>query len=212
MGEGGAVVCDSPELRRIVLSLRDWGRDCWCAPGHDDTCHKRYEQKFPLLPAGYDHKYVYSHLGYNLKITDMQAAVGLTQLSRLAEFGAARRRNFARLAKALAPLDGGALILPKATPRSDPSWFGFPITLAEGSDRRALLEHLNARRIGTRLLFAGNITRQPCFAGVEHRVAGSLAGTDAIMRRTFWVGTYPGLDEARVDFIAASILEWFSGR
>lgn len=212
MGEGGAVACDAPELKRIALSLRDWGRDCWCPTGHDNTCKRRYQRKFPLLPEGYDHKYVYSHLGYNLKITDMQAAIGVTQLERLEGFGAARRRNFTRLSAALAPLDGEQLILPKATPNSDPSWFGFPITLSPRFERRALLEHLNGLRIGTRLLFAGNILCQPCFEGVAHRRVGELSGTDAIMHRSFWVGTYPALGDAHVDHIAEGILEWFRSR
>jgi CDP-6-deoxy-D-xylo-4-hexulose-3-dehydrase len=210
-GEGGAVVCDDPELHRLALSLRDWGRDCWCAPGRDDTCKRRYAQKFPGLPDGYDHKYVYSHLGYNLKITDMQAAVGLAQLDKLETFGAARRRNFARLRAGLERLDaarGGPLILPEATAQSDPSWFGFPLTLARG-DRRALLEHLNAGKIGTRPLFAGDITRQPCFEGVQFRQAGDLRGTDDIMRRTFWVGVFPGLADRHMDYMADVLCSWF---
>jgi CDP-6-deoxy-D-xylo-4-hexulose-3-dehydrase len=206
MGEGGALVCDDPELYRIALSLRDWGRDCWCPPGHDDTCKRRYDQKFPLLPEGYDHKYVYSHLGYNLKITDMQAAVGLAQLDRLAEFTAARRRNFEILHEALRPLDGEHLILPRATPGAEPSWFGFPVTLDPRHERRALLQRLHAAKIGTRLLFAGNITRQPCFDGVQHRIAGELSGTDRIMRHTFWVGVYPGLDKVRMTYMADTLL------
>jgi len=206
------VVCDDPLLYRVALSLRDWGRDCWCAPGRDDTCKQRYNKKFPLLPEGYDHKYVYSHLGYNLKITDMQAAVGLAQLDKLDMFGAARRRNFARLHSALGALDaknGGPLVLPEATPNSDPSWFGFLLTLKQGS-RRPLLEHLNAKKIGTRLLFAGNIVRQPCFDGVHSRQVGELPCTDEIMHNTFWVGTYPGLTDAHVDYIAEVLLEWFA--
>jgi len=209
MGEGGAVVCDDPMLRKIVLSLRDWGRDCWCAPGVDDTCKRRYQWKFPLLPAGYDHKYVYSHLGYNLKITDMQAAVGLEQLKRLDGFTAIRKRNFFLLSEALAPLEGGPLMLPKATPQSDPSWFGYLLTLDKAYDREELLQYLNSRRIGTRLLFAGNMTRQPCFEGVRHRVAAELHGTDTIMRQTFWVGLYPALTEDHVLYTAQSLKEYF---
>jgi CDP-6-deoxy-D-xylo-4-hexulose-3-dehydrase len=211
MGEGGAVVCDDPELYRIALSVRDWGRDCWCPPGHDDTCKRRYKWNFPLLPEGYDHKYVYSHLGYNLKITDMQAAVGLAQLERLPEFTATRRRNFNILYEALRPLDGGALILPQATAGAEPSWFGFPITLNPRFERRALLERLNAAKIGTRLLFAGNITRQPCFEGVPHRVVGELKGTDQIMRHCFWVGVYPGLTLPQIDYIGKQIIEYLVG-
>ena len=212
MGEGGAVLCDDTKLYRIAMSIRDWGRDCWCAPGHDDTCKQRYKKKFGSLPDGYDHKYVYSHLGYNLKITDMQAAVGLAQLDKLDAFGAARRRNFARLHAALAPLDaanGGPLILPKATRNADPSWFGFLITLNPQENRRALLEHLNERKIGTRLLFAGNMTRQPCFEGVPYRQVGDLPGTDQIMRHTFWVGTYPGLHDEHMDYIEDVLNTWF---
>ena len=209
MGEGGALVCDDPELYRIALSLRDWGRDCWCAPGRDDSCKRRYQWKFPLLPEGYDHKYVYSHLGYNLKITDMQAAVGLRQLERLEAFTKARRDNFRHLHAALEALDGDRLILPQATPGSLPSWFGFLITLTPETERTAFLEYLNSKRIGTRLLFAGDITRQPCFAGVRHRSLGDLPGTDAIMRRTFWVGCYPGLREEHMRYVAENIREYF---
>jgi CDP-6-deoxy-D-xylo-4-hexulose-3-dehydrase len=209
MGEGGAVICDDPELYRIALSLRDWGRDCWCAPGRDDTCKKRYQWRFPRLPEGYDHKYVYSHLGYNLKVTDMQAAVGLRQLERLDGFVEARRRNFAQLREALAPLDGEMLTLPQATPGSRPSWFGFLITLKPQVDRTALLRHLNAKKIGTRLLFAGNILRQPCFEGMRCRQAGELHGTDEILNRTFWVGCFPGLAQAHMEYMAQTILDYF---
>ena len=209
MGEGGAVVCDDPALYRIALSLRDWGRDCWCAPGRDDSCKKRYQWKFPLLPEGYDHKYVYSHLGYNLKITDMQAAVGLRQLERLEAFTSARQENFRQLHAALEDLDGDRLILPQPTPGSLPSWFGFLISLKPEINRRAFLEYLNSKKIGTRLLFAGNITRQPCFEGVQYRSLGDLPGTDAIMHQTFWVGCYPGLGEEHMQYIAESIRKYF---
>lgn len=210
MGEGGAVVCDNPLLRKIVLSLRDWGRDCWCPPGKDDTCSHRYEWKFPLLPAGYDHKYVYSHLGYNLKISDMQAAVGLAQLDRLEGFTARRRKNFSLLQKALGPLDGKKILLPQATPNSAPSWFGYLLTLAPGISRQPLLEFLNSRHIGTRLLFAGNMTKQPCFENVRYRAPFGLDGTDAIMERTFWVGLYPGLSEDQIAYTAESISGWLA--
>jgi CDP-6-deoxy-D-xylo-4-hexulose-3-dehydrase len=212
MGEGGAVVCDDAELYRILLSLRDWGRDCRCPPGRDNVCGRRYSHRFPLLPDGYDHKYVYSHLGYNLKITDMQAAVGLAQLAKLPEFTTARRRNFHRLHKALQSLDGDCLMLPEATAHADPSWFGFPLTLHPRFERRVLLEHLNAAKIGTRLLFAGNINRQPCFEGVPHRIAGALDGTDEIMRRGFWVGVFPGLRDEHMDYTAGVLLDWFKRR
>lgn len=208
MGEGGAVVCDDPQLYRIALSLRDWGRDCWCAPGRDDSCKKRYEWSFPRLPQGYDHKYVYSHLGYNLKITDMQAAVGLRQLERLDDFVRARQRNFACLHEALQPLDGQYLILPQATPGGDPAWFGFLITLDPQVDRTALLQHLNKKKIGTRLLFAGNMLRQPCFEGVHCRQVGNLPGTDNILRNTFWVGCFPGLGQAQMEYMADILLKY----
>ncbi|CAK7030924.1 MAG: dTDP-4-dehydro-2,6-dideoxy-D-glucose 3-dehydratase [Desulfovibrio sp.] len=210
MGEGGAVVCDDPLLRKIGLSLRDWGRDCWCAPGADDTCKCRYQWKFSQLPEGYDHKYVYSHLGYNLKITDMQAAVGLEQLKRLDGFTTIRKRNFALLSEALAPLEGGPLILPRATEHSDPSWFGYLLTVDETCNREDLLQYLNSRRIGTRLLFAGNITRQPCFEGVPHRIFSDLRGTDEIMHRTFWIGLYPALTEDHLLYTAQSLRDYFS--
>lgn len=209
MGEGGAVVCDDPQLYRVALSLRDWGRDCWCAPGHDDSCKRRYEWNFPLLPRGYDHKYVYSHLGYNLKITDMQAAVGLRQLERLDDFVRARQRNFACLHAALGSLDGQELTLPQATRGGDPAWFGFLLTLAPQVDRTALLRHLNAKNIGTRLLFAGNMLRQPCFEGVRCRQVGDLAGTDLILRQTFWLGCYPGLGQAQMEYMADVLLKYF---
>ena len=209
MGEGGAVACDDPLLRKILLSLRDWGRDCWCAPGRDDSCKRRFQWKFPLLPEGYDHKYVYSHLGYNLKITDMQAAVGLEQLKRLDDFTAARRRNFALLSEELATLDGGPLQLPRPTPGSDPSWFGYLLTLDPHYNREDLLQYLNAHKIGTRLLFAGNMTRQPCFEQVSYRTAAPLEGTDTIMRRTFWIGLFPGLTEDHVRYAARTLQNYF---
>ena len=207
MGEGGAVVCDDPLLWKIVLSMRDWGRDCWCAPGRDDTCKSRYVRQYGQLPPGYDHKYVYSHLGYNLKLTDMQAAVGLAQLVKLDTFTEARRRNFALLHAALADLDGGPFILPQPTAASKPSWFGFLLTLHPSYDRPSILQKLNKKKIGTRLLFAGNMTHQPCFEGVPHRIAAPLTGTDTIMNHTFWVGCYPGLDEERMNYIAHAVRE-----
>ena len=200
MGEGGAVFCDRPLLRRAMESIRDWGRDCFCAPGRDNTCGKRFEWQLGDLPEGYDHKYVYSHLGYNLKITDMQAAVGLAQLDRLDGFIAARKANFARLRAGLADLEE-FLILPEATPGSDPSWFGFPLTVREGAPftRDALTIHLNEMRIGTRLLFGSNLLRQPYMAGRPHRVVGDLTNANRVVERTFWIGVYPGLDAARID-------------
>ncbi len=206
MGEGGVVFTDNPKLKRIVESIRDWGRDCFCDPGCDNTCKKRFQWQLGGLPEGYDHKYIYSHVGYNLKITDMQAACGVAQLQRLPGFIEARRHNFDYLRDALAPLEG-RLVLPEATPGSRPAWFGMPLTLTEeaGIERVELLRRLDARGVGTRLLFAGNITRQPYFDGIEHRIAGPLGNTDRIMHHTFWVGVWPGLSEAMLDHIADSL-------
>jgi len=211
MGEGGAVFTNNPELKLIAESFRDWGRDCYCKPGVDNTCGKRFCWKLGNLPEGYDHKYTYSHLGYNLKISDMQAACGLAQLERVDEFVAARRRNFAYLSKRLKSLEE-FMLLPQATPRSDPSWFGFPLTLrAEtGTKRVDLLNYLDQNKIGTRLLFAGNLTRQPYMIGRNFRVSGTLEQTDVIMKQTFWLGVYPGLVEAQLDFMC-STLETFFG-
>jgi CDP-6-deoxy-D-xylo-4-hexulose-3-dehydrase len=202
MGEGGAVFTADPLLKRIVESFRDWGRDCWCNPGCDNTCGKRYDWQIGDLPAGYDHKYVYSHLGYNLKITDMQAAIGLAQLDRLPSFITARKNNFAYLSECLA--DTPHLILPKATPGSLPSWFGFPITLAEDApfSRVDLLRYLDQQKIGTRLLFAGNLTRQPYMTGRNFRVANKLDNADRIMHNTFWLGIWPGMGETELNYVA----------
>lgn len=209
MGEGGAVFTNDPLLKRIVESFRDWGRDCWCNPGCDNTCGKRYDWQLGELPAGYDHKYVYSHIGYNLKITDMQAAVGLAQLDRIDNFIAARKRNFIELRGQLENLQE-FLILPEATPGSDPSWFGFPITLRDDApfDRVTLLRYLDQHKIGTRLLFAGNLIRQPYMKGRNYRIAGSLENADKIMKNTFWVGIWPGLGETKLKHIAHSLSEF----
>jgi CDP-6-deoxy-D-xylo-4-hexulose-3-dehydrase len=206
MGEGGAVLTTNPRLKKLVESFRDWGRDCWCEPGRDNTCGKRFDWQLGELPHGYDHKYTYSHLGYNLKLTDMQAAVGLSQLAKLEGFIARRRENFAYLRARLAPL-AEWLLLPEATEGSEPSWFGFPITLREGArcSRNELIARLEARRIGTRLLFGGNLLRQPAFKDVPHRVVGGLGGADAVMNRTFWVGVFPGLEQAQLDHIAETL-------
>ena len=211
MGEGGAVFTRDPLLKRALESFRDWGRDCYCAPGKDNTCGKRFGWQLGALPAGYDHKYTYSHAGYNLKITDMQAACGLAQLQRLPEFIAARRRNFAFLKERLAGAEE-FLILPEATPHSDPSWFGFLLTLRPeaGVSRVDLLRYLDQYKIGTRLLFAGNLTRQPYFQGRTYRVSGDLTNTDRVMNDTFWIGVYPGLTEAMLDY-AATQIETFLG-
>lgn len=210
-GEGGAVFVKSPLVKRQVESFRDWGRDCYCETGKDNTCQKRFEWQLGDLPHGYDHKYIYSHIGYNLKATDMQAALGLAQLSRIDDFVAVRRANFNHLHARLSGVDG--LILPEATEHSEPSWFGFPITLEPGHpvDREELLRFLGARHIGTRLMFAGNILRQPAYRNVDFRVVGDLTNTDIVMHRTFWVGVYPGLTPEMLDYIADSIIE-FCGR
>lgn len=210
MGEGGAVFTNNPTLKVIAESFRDWGRDCYCAPGCDDTCGKRFGQQFGTLPAGYDHKYVYSHLGYNLKITDMQAACGLAQLERAPEFIEARKRNFMALKNRLASLSD-FLEVAQPTPNSDPSWFGFPITIKEcsGVNRVDLLKYLDQFKIGTRLLFAGNLTRQPYFHGIEHRVVGDLTNTDRTMNQTFWLGVQPALSDEHFDFVAEKLEEFF---
>jgi len=212
MGEGGAVFTANSTLKLVAESFRDWGRDCYCAPGCENTCKKRYGWQLGTLPAGYDHKYIYSHLGYNLKITDMQAACGLAQLDRLDGFVAARRANFAWLHQRLKRCEEW-LILPEATPGSDPSWFGFPITLRSGlrRTRAELLPFLDRRRIGTRLLFGGNLTRQPYMIGRNYRVVGDLTNTDVIMNETFWVGIYPGLTQEMLEYVARSIGDFFAG-
>lgn len=210
MGEGGAVFTNSDELKKIIESFRDWGRDCYCPPGKDNTCGKRFGWQLGTLPMGYDHKYTYSHLGYNLKISDMQAACALAQMDRLEGFVAARKRNFDHLKSRLQSC-AEFLILPEATPNSGPSWFGFPITLREsaGINRVDLLKYLDQYKIGTRLLFAGNLTRQPYMAGRNYRVAGELTNTDLIMNNTFWVGVYPALTEQMLDFVADKIELFF---
>ncbi len=212
MGEGGAVFTDKPRLKRVIESMRDWGRDCWCAPGQDNTCGKRFARKLGQLPMGYDHKYTYSHCGYNLKVTDMQAAVGLSQLDRLDEFVAARRRNFALLTEALRPLED-VLILPEATPNSDPSWFGYAITVRpeSGIARDDLVKHLDANRIGTRLLFGGNLLRQPYMRHREYRVVGELTNADIVTENTFWIGLYPGLTEDHIAFATDTIRDFIAG-
>ena len=209
-GEGGAVLVRSPLVRRQVESFRDWGRDCYCETGHDNTCQKRFEWQLGDLPEGYDHKYTYSHVGYNLKATDIQAALGVSQLAKLDGFIARRKHNFARLHEALADVDG--LVLPHATPKSDPAWFGFPITLRPGLDRRELLRFLDDRHIGTRLLFGGNLLKQPAYRDVDFRVVGDLTNTDAVMERALWVGVWPGLTDEMIDYVAASIREFISTR
>ena len=208
MGEGGAVLMSSPRIRQLVESFRDWGRDCYCEPGKDNSCGKRFGQQSGTLPPGYDHKYTYSHVGYNLKITDMQAAVALAQIDRLPAFNEQRRANFNDLKERLSVLDD-RLVLPEATPGSDPAWFGFPITLTALSPvkRVELQQRLDEKKIGTRLLFAGNITRQPYFQNLTYRVVGELKNTDRIMENTFWIGVYPGLNTDMLDFVVEQIGE-----
>jgi len=210
MGEGGAVFTKSPELKKLIESFRDWGRDCYCAPGCDNTCGKRFGQQLGSLPFGYDHKYTYSHLGYNLKITDMQAACGLAQLERVEEFVQQRKENFVYLKQGLQSC-AEFMELPEATENSDPSWFGFPITLKEtsGVTRVDLIKFLDEAKIGTRLLFAGNLTRQPYFANVKYRVVGELTNTDRIMNQTFWIGIYPGLTKEHLDYVISKFEEFF---
>lgn len=207
-GEGGAVFVKSPLVKKQVESFRDWGRDCYCETGQDDTCAKRFGWKLGDLPEGYDHKYTYSHIGYNLKATDMQAALGLTQMKKLDGFIAARNKNFNYLFSRLYGVEG--LIMPKATEHSEPSWFGFPITLdpKHPVDREELLRFLDSKKIGTRLMFAGNILKQPAYKDVDFRVVGDLTNTDIVMMRTFWVGVYPGLTEPMLDYIVENIIEF----
>ena len=201
-GEGGAVFVNSPLIKKQVESFRDWGRDCYCATGHDNTCHKRFEWQLGDLPLGYDHKYIYGHIGYNLKATDMQAALGVSQLKKLDRFVAARKANFSFLKNAMSDIQD--FIMPEATVNSDPSWFGFPITIRPGSsiDRTALLRHLDDKKIGTRLLFAGNLLKQPAYRNIEHRVIGDLKNSDLVMTNTFWLGVYPGLTDEMLNYVS----------
>jgi CDP-6-deoxy-D-xylo-4-hexulose-3-dehydrase len=211
MGEGGAVFTNDPQLQKIAQSFSEWGRDCYCEPGKDNTCGKRFGWQLGSLPQGYDHKYTYSHLGYNFKITDMQAACGLAQMDRLEGFIADRRRNFASLKGRLKNCEE-FLILPEATPDSDPSWFGFLMTLRPSAKvhRMDLLKYLDKHKIGTRLLFGGNLTRQPYMIGRNYRVSGELKNTDRVMNDTFWVGIYPGLTQEMLDYVAEKIKTFFT--
>ena len=206
MGEGGAVLTHSAELARLIQSFRDWGRDCCCDPGQDNRCGRRFSQKFGELPAGYDHKYVYSEIGYNLKLTDMQAAVGVSQLKKLDGFIGRRRENYAYLRDKLEK-HSDRLLLPEPTKGSNPSWFGFPIgiKLQSGIVREDLLRYLDLRKIGTRLLFGGNLTRQPAYLEKKHRISGTLTNTDFVMNQVFWVGLYPGLSREMLDYIVSSM-------
>ena len=206
MGEGGCVLAHKPAMKRLVESFRDWGRDCWCETGKDNTCGKRFEWQLGALPCGYDHKYTYTHVGYNLKLTDMQAAVGVAQLERLPAFIEARRRNFATLHAGLRELED-VLVLPEATPHSEPSWFGFPLLVREDAPftRDALTRFLESRRIATRLLFGGNLVRQPAYQDVNYRVVGDLANSDRVMHGAFWIGVHPGLTDEMLAYMIESV-------
>jgi len=212
MGEGGAVYTDNPLLNRLILSYRDWGRDCYCPSGRDNTCGHRFDGDYGELPHGYDHKYVYSHLGYNLKVTDMQAAVGLAQLEKLPEFIKIRKHNWSRLHEQLSDLEE-QIILPEPVENSDPSWFGFLISLRpeSGLNRNDVINYIESHNIQTRLLFSGNIIKQPCFDEIRgtsaYRVVGNLKQTDFIMSNTFWVGVYPGMTDEMIDYMAQIIKE-----
>ncbi|WP_313892583.1 lipopolysaccharide biosynthesis protein RfbH [Psychrobacillus sp.] len=208
MGEGGAVYTNNPRLKLALESFRDWGRDCWCPSGCDNTCNKRFDWQLGQLPHGYDHKYTYSHIGYNLKVTDMQAAIGLEQLKKLPSFIEKRNHNFNRLSSNLAAIQGD-IILPIATPNSEPSWFGFILTVKDGEkvSRNKMTQYLEANKVQTRMLFAGNLTKQPAFEGVEYRLASDLKNTDKIMHDTFLVGVYPGLTNEMIDYMSEKIIE-----
>lgn len=211
MGEGGAVYTKNPLLHQIIRSMRDWGRDCRCPSGVDNLCQHRFDGQYGELPRGYDHKYVYSHFGYNLKATDLQASIGCAQLLKFPDFARRRRENFVRLKAGLAGTEG-RLILPEACPNSDPSWFGFLISCEAGIDRAKLVRHIEARGVQTRMLFAGNLTKHPCFdemrrSGEGYRVVGELPVTNRIMRDTFWVGVYPGMTDEMIDYMAQTIRE-----
>ena len=210
-GEGGAVLTDKPALRVLIESWRDWGRDCWCEPGVDNTCGKRFDWQLGALPCGYDHKYTYSHIGYNLKGTDMQAALGFTQMDKLPHFIARRKENFIYLKEALQD-EAHVLIMPAALEHADPSWFGFPIGVREdaGFTRDQLTRHLDSKGINTRLIFAGNLLRQPAYEGIEHRVVGDLKNTDFVMNQTFWIGVFPGLTKPMLDYVAQTIKDFIA--
>ncbi len=210
MGEGGALLTDNPLLRRIIMSFRDWGRDCWCETGHDNTCHKRFTQKFGDLPLGYDHKYVYSHIGYNLKVTDMQAAIGVAQLEKLQRFIKARQENFKYLFNVFKEYEK-YFILPQAEKYSNPSWFGFPILVKEGAPfkRGDIVKYLEDNKITTRMLFGGNLIKQPAYKNAKYRISGDLKNTDLVMNNLFWIGVYPGLTGPMLHYIEKTVDNFF---
>ena len=209
MGEGGCVLAKTASMRKIVESLRDWGRDCWCPTGEDNTCGRRFDWQLGGLPYGYDHKYTYSHIGYNLKLTDMQAAVGVAQLKKLPGFIAARRKNFSRLFDGLKQFEE-FFVMPVSTPKSEPSWFGFLLTVRPGApfSRYDIVQHLENHRIGTRQLFGGNLLSQPAYQNIEHRVSGLLTNTDIISNNAFWIGVFPGLTDEMIDYMIATVGEF----
>lgn len=213
MGEGGAVLTNTPLLKTLVESFRDWGRDCWCAPGKDNTCGKRFDWQLGDLPRGYDHKYIYSHIGYNLKLTDWQAAIGVAQLKKLPEFIAARRRNFVAMQAGLAEL-ADVFVLPEATPGSEPSWFGFPIAVRPEApfNREQVIRHLESAKISTRLLFGGNLVRQPAYRDIACRKIGALTNSDFVMNQVFWLGVYPGLTPAMLEYIVQTLRDFVKRR
>jgi len=213
MGEGGAVLTNNPVYKKLAVSFRDWGRDCYCEPGANNTCGRRFSMQFADLPYGYDHKYVYSHVGYNLKVTDMQAAVGVEQLKKLPEFIEARKENFEKLYKGIKKFEE-YLILPEAEENSDPSWFAFPLSVRENDKftKNELVNYLEEHKVMTRQLFAGNLTRQPAYQNVEYRVVGDLANTDYIMNNTFFIGVYPGLDDQKIEYIIQKFTDFFDER
>jgi len=206
MGEGGAVMTMKPALTKLIESFRDWGRDCWCAPGKDNTCGKRFNWELGDLPCGYDHKYIYSHIGYNLKLTDIQAAIGVSQLKKLPAFLTTRRLNFQRLYEGLMDLQH-VFILPAATPDSEPSWFGFPLAVRpeSGVKRNTIIRALEAHKINTRLLFGGNLLRQPAYQGIQYRSIGELPNSEYIMENVFWIGVYPGLNPDMLDYVVETM-------
>jgi len=209
-GEGGAVFTKNNKIKRAMECIRDWGRDCWCEPGQDNTCRKRFDWSLGKLPHGYDHKYIYSHCGYNLKMTDMQASIGCSQFNKLDGFIASRQRNFDRLYEGLKSLSDH-IILPEVLPLAKPSWFGFPISMRKdiSGERDKLVRYLNENLIGTRLLFGGNLVRQPYFKNLEHRIVGDLKGSDFVAKNSFWIGVYPGLTDLHIDYMLEVIQKWF---